>query len=231
MSQSTTRLMSYFRRIWRRLRGRRPSLNELSSLDAYALWADHYPAEAHNQLMQIEETAMRDLLPDLQLRQVLDAACGSGRYTHLALAHGAERVIGLDNSPAMLRQAQIPYRVCASLTALPLASGSLDVILCGLAVGHLPELAPVFSEFARVLVPGGYLLLSDLHPFQALNGAQRTFTVNGVTRAVEHHLHLYSDYHRAADSAGLTLDALREPALSHSQNAPVVLLLRFRKRA
>lgn len=223
--------MNYLRHIWQRLRGRQ-SLRELSSLDAYALWATHYPAEAHNQLMQIEEAAMHELLPELHNRRVLDAACGSGRYTRIARAHGADRVISLDNSPAMLQRVQNPLRVCGSLNALPLASQSVDVVLCGLAVGHLPELAPVLNDFARVLVPGGYVLLSDFHPFQALNGAQRTFTVDGITRAVEHHVHLYSAYQQAAHAAGLQIAAVREPVIpGRGQRVPVVLVMQLIKQS
>jgi malonyl-CoA O-methyltransferase len=174
---------------------------------------------------------MRELLPDLHTMRVLDAACGSGRYTRIAHAHGADRVISLDNSSAMLQQVQSPLRVCGSLNALPFAPQSIDVILCGLAVGHVSQLAPVLNDFARVLVPGGHALLSDFHPFQALNGAQRTFTVNGITRAVEHHVHLYSAYQQAADAAGLQIDAIREPGLPGSdRKAPVVLVLRLIKR-
>jgi malonyl-CoA O-methyltransferase len=224
--------MNTLRRIWHRLTPtRRPasySYEELSSLEAYALWADTYPAQAHNRLMHIEETAMRDCLPTLHNQRVLDAACGSGRYAAIAEAHGAASVIGLDNSLAMLKQADIAHRICATLDALPLATHSVDVILCGLALGHLPELAPVLNEFGRVLAPGGTALISDFHPFQALHGAQRTFTVDGITHAVEHYPHLYADYHQAATAAGLTIDSIREPHITQdAQSVPVVLVLRL----
>jgi malonyl-CoA O-methyltransferase len=224
--------MNMLRRIWHRLtHPRRPgSCEELSSLEAYALWADSYPAQAHNRLMHIEETAMRDCLPDLHNQRVLDAACGSGRYAAIAQEHGAASVIALDNSLAMLQQAHISHRICAPLDALPLASQSVDVILCGLALGHLPELTPVLNEFGRVLVPGGTALISDFHPFQALNGAQRTFTINGITHAVEHYPHLYADYHQAATSAGLFVDTVQEPSITRNgQTLPVVLVLQLKK--
>ena len=47
---------------------------------AYALWAESYPAHAHNPVMQAEERAMLAMLPaDLHGQAVLDAGCGSGR--------------------------------------------------------------------------------------------------------------------------------------------------------
>src|SRR5690606_17468130 len=114
--------------------------------DAYARWAAAYPPHAHNALMAAEEAAMRGLLPALAGRVVLDLACGTGRYGLLAQESGASRVLGLDNSSAMLRANPLPLRALATTEAIPLASASVDVILCGLALGHLPRLTPSIAE-------------------------------------------------------------------------------------
>ncbi len=59
---------------------------------AYALWAGSYPAHAHNPVMLAEERAMLGLLPgDLRGQSVVDAGCGSGRYTRHAVERGARR--------------------------------------------------------------------------------------------------------------------------------------------
>jgi malonyl-CoA O-methyltransferase len=198
----------------------------LSSIHAYALWAASYPPHAHNPLMQAEQDAMRALLPDLRGAVVLDAASGTGRYGLLAQALGARAVWAIDNSPHMLRASPLAGRVLASLEALPLASGSVDVVLCGMAIGHTLHLAACLGEMARVLRPGGAALISDFHPCLHFSGAQRTFSAGGRVYAVEHHPHLYSAWHDAARSCGLHLDALREPTLS-SGGAPVVLVMRW----
>jgi malonyl-CoA O-methyltransferase len=211
---------------FRRLRPPR-SPKTLSSLDAYAKWAATYPPHAHNLLMETEEAAMRRLMLPLDGLAALDLACGTGRYGLLAEQSGAGNVIGLDNSPAMLLANPLPQKALATTEAVPLPSESMDVILCGLALGHLPRLQPSFSEMARLLRAGGWALVSDFHPFIYLNGARRTFTgQDGSTYAVEHYLHLYSDYYRAATEAGLHIDALAEPQLN---GAPVVIVYRLRK--
>jgi malonyl-CoA O-methyltransferase len=209
---------------WRGGRGERMIL---PSLAAYAQWAATYPPHAHNALMEAEQAAMTSLFPPLAGRVVLDLACGTGRYGLLAQNAGAKTVLAFDNSPAMLRANALPQRALATTEAIPLASNSVDVILCGLALGHLPRLAPSIGEIARVLKPGGCALVSDFHPFIFLNGAQRTFTApDGSTYAVEHYAHLYADYHHAASDTGLTIDALLEP---RHDSAPIVIVYRFIK--
>jgi hypothetical protein len=84
----------------------------------------------------------------------------------------------------------------------------------------------------RVLATGGVLLISDLHPFQALNGALRTFQgADGKQYAVEHYVHQYEDYHRMANEAGLRIRDVREPChpASKLRKMPIVLVLRFEK--
>jgi malonyl-CoA O-methyltransferase len=198
----------------------------LNSLDAYARWASSYPPQAHNALMRTEEAAMRSLLPDLRGKTVLDLACGTGRYGLLAQESGAGLVIGTDNSPAMLKASPLKRLALSSVEAIPLADHSVDVIICGLALGHLPQLAPTLYEIGRVLKPEGIALISDIHPMIALSGAQRTFTAgDGKTYAVEHYPHLYSDYHRAAREAGLHItDMIERPVEGAPSPAPAVIV-------
>ncbi|WP_244210738.1 class I SAM-dependent methyltransferase [Amycolatopsis kentuckyensis] len=48
-----------------------------------------------------------------------------------------------------------------------MADTGADLVVCGLALTHVPALA----EFARVLRPGGHLVLADMHPDRAAQGA------------------------------------------------------------
>lgn len=214
-------------------------IRTLSSLDAYDQWAATYPPEAHNVLMQAEESAMLSLIPPLKGAVVMDLACGTGRYGLLAKERGADRVISVDNSPAMLRANHSDWRALATTEAIPLSSACVDAVLCGLALGHLPQLEPSLQEISRVLKPGGWALISDFHPFISLNGQKRTFTApDGKVYAVEHYAHLYANYFQASAAAQLRLVGVREPKLSepidlHSHDEltrpPVVIVYSFRK--
>lgn len=220
-----------FQRLLRRFR-HTPST--LSSVDAYARWAVSYPPYAHNPLMQAEQAAMLDLLPPVAGAVVLDLACGTGRYGLLAREQGARLVIALDNSAAMLARNPARTRALASTEAIPLAEGSLDGILCGLALGHLPHLAPSLAEISRVLKPGGWALISDFHPMMFLSGGRRTFsTPDGQTYAVEHYPHLYGDYFHAARQVSLEITNVAEPRLTvppDGHDLPVIIVFRLLKK-
>ncbi len=197
-------------------------LHTLTSVDAYARWATSYPPNAHNALMQVEERAMLSLMLPLDGKTVLDLACGTGRYGLLAWDRGAKMVIGVDNSPDMLRANSLSCKVLAGVTAIPLPVDSVDVILCGLALGHEKQLDVALAEIGRVLRKGGYALVSDFHPFMFLSGARRTFQASdGSTYAVEHYPHLYGDYHRAAWAANLLIEQVVEPHLDMETNGTV----------
>ena len=49
------------------------------------------------------------------------------------------------------------------LTALPFPAVEADLVVTGLALTHIADLTPVYAEFARVLKPGGDLVVSDVH--------------------------------------------------------------------
>ena len=214
------------------------SLRTLSSVSAYALWAESYPPHAHNLLMQTEEATMQAMMPSLDEQYVLDLACGSGRYSRIAIDSNAKQVIGVDNSFDMLNMGQDAFKrhsrpqfVLGTTESISLKSNTVDVVLCGLALGHLPNLKPSLHEINRVLKQGGIALVSDFHPFLFLNGKQRTFTAsNGDVFAVEHYPHLYSDYTQAVHAVGLTIENVQEPQIDiDGVQVPAVIVYRLRK--
>ena len=196
----------------------------LAPAHAYALWASSYPAHAHNPVMQAEERAMLQLMPDsLENYAVLDAGCGSGRYIVHTLQRGAVRVSGVDLSPEMLERADSElsiYRAGAeielmqgSLTALPVSDASADLTICGLVVGHLENLEQPLAELHRVTRPGGTVLCSDVHPIGHALGWVRDFKSGGQRYAVQHTQHLYSHWHATCAALGLQIERVLEPML------------------
>jgi malonyl-CoA O-methyltransferase len=181
--------------------------------------------------MRLEQAVMLELLPDPTGKIALDLACGSGRYGLILQECGAQTVIGLDNSPEMIQHA-VTRCGLAEMDALPLAAQSVDLIVCGLALGHLPagRMQQTIRECGRVLRSGGILLFSDFHPFAYLSGGRRVFSnAQGKQYAVEHHPHLIADYFAALAQAGLTVDAIRE-VTGAGMTIPGVLVMRITQK-
>ena len=135
----------------------------ISVRQGYASWAPFYD-EPGNELIDIEQPVVRAILDSLPVGVALDAACGTGRHTEY-LASLGHTVIGVDVSPEMLDVArgklpELEFHE-AHLEQLPLADNSVDLVLCGLAVSHVPDLRSVLGELVRVLRPNGHLVLSD----------------------------------------------------------------------
>jgi len=109
---------------------------------------------------------------------VADLGCGTGPVAE-ALAPWAGRVIGVDGSKAMVDAAKerlygvenVEIRH-GELEALPLDDQSVDAATLILVLHHLPEPARALSEVARVLRPGGRLLVVDMLPHDHLEYRQ-----------------------------------------------------------
>ncbi len=189
---------------------------EYDITEGYGLWSDTYDQPLR--LFPIEEPTMHGLLDPLPASVVLDAACGTGRYSAYLAARG-HRIIGVDRSPAMLAKAhrKLPQSEFheGDLEALPLETGSVDVAVCALAMVHLSEVGKAVAELARVVRPGGRVIISDVHPFIVLLGWQAQFrTARGGTGFMRLHPHMASDYCQASAAAGLRVRSCHEPQLT-----------------
>lgn len=100
--------------------------------------------------------------------RVLDVGCGTGITAGLAKSSvGATGfVVGLDPSTNMLavsiRKARVSVAVRGTADALPFDDGRFDFVTITFALRHVADLRTSFSEFNRVLKPGGKLLILEI---------------------------------------------------------------------
>ncbi|MCE0761486.1 class I SAM-dependent methyltransferase [Pseudonocardia kujensis] len=200
--------------------GRDPALQgslgvELDLREGYARWAETYDGPLR--LFSVEEPPMERRLGAWPAGAVLDAACGTGRYA-VRLAGLGHAVVGIDRSPDMLERARAKVPggrfLEGGLTDLPLPDASVDAAVCALALVHVPEVAPAVAELARVVRPGGRILVSDVHPVLVQLGWQAQFATGAGRAYMRLHRHQVTDYAAAALAAGLVVRGAEEPALT-----------------
>ncbi len=123
-----------------------------------------------------DEVAEGDFILDCLLRNlgpldgktILDAGCGKGKFSRALQRNGACRVFGIDPSPAYLGRGAKSARaggqaryLCGSISRLPLPDQSFDAVICSEVIEHIPDPDRALSEMARVLKPGGRILIVD----------------------------------------------------------------------
>ena len=103
---------------------------------------------------------VRGLLP---CEAFLDAGCGDGRYLAALAAELPPRRAGCDLSERILETARqrvdADFRQ-ANLEALPFADGEFDLVFCSQVIEHVLDADLALAELARVLRPGGHLVIS-----------------------------------------------------------------------
>lgn len=151
---------------------------------------------------------------NVQPQTILDLGAGTGQPTaRLMNTYPGARVIALDLSTAMLRQARKrgrwlkrPAVVCGNSQALPLADESVDMVFSSLSLQWCdrPELA--FAEIRRVLRPDGVFLFSSFGPDTLKELRSSWAAVDDA-----HHVHAFMDMHDIGDI--IVHAGLQEPVM------------------
>jgi ubiquinone/menaquinone biosynthesis C-methylase UbiE len=142
-------------------------------IQAYEDLAESYNAKIdfkpHNAFYDRPNTLA--LMPDVEGKSILDAACGPGKYAEILMAQGAH-LTGFDLSPRMIEFAKERNKGAGDFFVHDLSqplkmleNASFDVVLCALAMHYVKDWTLTIQEFCRVLKPKGQLILSIEHPF------------------------------------------------------------------
>lgn len=176
-----------------------------------------------------------NLLGPVHGRTIAELGCGAAQCTRWLTEQGAH-ALGVDLSLGQLRHGATldgaQYRtptIAAHAARLPLADRSIDIAFSAYGVVQfVGDLTGLFTDVARVLVPGGGWVFSVTHPIRwafpddpgpgGLTATRsyfdrRAYTEHdsdGAVNYVEHHRTL-GDYVAALTAAGFTLTTLTEP--------------------
>jgi SAM-dependent methyltransferase len=147
-------------------------LSAMGTVDAYNRLAPVWAATTDDNLWNelLERRMVRSLLPrDVAGSRVLDAGCAAGTHAAWFADQGCQ-VTGIDISPAMIDVAKrrlgesIRFEVADLGERLPFDDDAFDGIVSSLALHYLEHIAGPIGEFARVLRPDGWLIVTLDHP-------------------------------------------------------------------
>jgi 2-polyprenyl-3-methyl-5-hydroxy-6-metoxy-1,4-benzoquinol methylase len=134
----------------------------------------------------IERPALQSLMPALQGRTVVDLGCGTGGMSRWALGQGAVSVQSFDASETMVSEAaklgndpRLIYQQ-SRIEDIEFPVSSVDVVMSGLALHYVRDLATLIHRVARWLKPGGSLLFSVEHPIMTCASRRWTETADGT---------------------------------------------------
>ena len=120
------------------------------------------------------EAAIGRALADRDMARLVDIGTGTGRMIEL-FGREAERALGIDRSPEMLRLARVKLSQAGldgaelrqgDIYALALPSGSAETVIIHQVLHYAQNPAAAVAEAARLLTPGGRLLIVDFAPHE-----------------------------------------------------------------
>lgn len=170
-------------------------------------------------------------------QRALDVGCGEGRFCRMLRAE-AIGAVGIDPTERLIAEARArdlagDYRI-GRAEALEFADGEFDLVVSYLSLIDIPDATAALSEMARVLAPGGTLLIANLNGF-ATAGLETGWTTLADGRrgyVIDHYLAVRSvwtewsgirikNWHRPISfyiqsllAQGLVLRAFDEPAMT-----------------
>jgi len=133
----------------------------------YSLWARQYDKEA-NIAITLEEKNIKDFMPAIKGKGVLDFGCGTGRYA-IPLAKKGAKVTAIDLTSRMIKEAKKKTkRLAIDFQNIDLLKYSpkrkFDVIISMLVLDHIQKLEKAISVISKASKIGTEVIISNMHP-------------------------------------------------------------------
>lgn len=189
---------------------------EYKVISGYKIWSKSYD-NGDNILIDIEEPVVKKELKKLPKGAVLDAGCGTGRYSVFLDSLGHD-VTGLDVSQDMINLARKKAKklnyVRGDINKLTFKDKAFDLVVSGLAIHYVKNLEKTMKELSRVLKTGGTMVISTIHPCMIALGAHAEFhDKNSGWGFIKESIFWHSSYIDAFNKSSLKISKCYEPKI------------------
>lgn len=203
---------------------------------AYNLWASQYDSN-QNKTRDLEAISLRETLADISFIRCLEIGCGTGKNTEWLITK-AHHVTAVDLSEAMLSVARdkVPSAsvkfIRADINDLwTFAEPYYDLITFSLVLEHIEELPGIFDKASKIIEPGGYVYVGELHPFKQYAGTKARFDTAEGRHEVACFNHHLADFVNAAKKSGFEIEVLKEYFDEKKKSVmPRILTILLRKK-
>jgi ubiquinone/menaquinone biosynthesis C-methylase UbiE len=167
-------------------------LDNRTYYDDFAGWYENERHLPYHRMLDDLEVELVERYADG--KDVLEVGCGTGLILHRT-ARFARRAAGIDLSGGMLRKAAARGLAVAqaSATELPIATASVDVAYAFKVLAHIPDIAGVLREMARVVRPGGWVL-AEFYNARSLRRLVKAVKPPSAVSETAHDEHVFTRY-------------------------------------
>ena len=182
---------------------------------AYNTWSEQYDTNK-NRTRDLDQKATIATLSRYTFTNVLELGCGTGKNTQWLITK-AQQIIGVDFSQGMLdiaaqkiNNSKVQFQKADLNQTWDLPDNWADLITISLTLEHIHNLNHIFSEAVSKLKKGGYLFISELHPFKQYLGSKARYETADGTQELEEYVHHITEYLQCAQETGFKLVELKE---------------------
>jgi len=182
-----------------------------STQEYYDRFSETYDNDRHRGYHRLIDELELDLVRRYGAgKDVFEAGCGTGLLLREA-AEFARTAVGLDLSRGMLTPARgRGLRVVqGSITHVPLPSASFDLVYCMKVLAHIPPIERAVAELARLVRPGGHLLLEFYNPFSLRYLAKRLGGPGRIHGDGTDESHVFTRFDRLSRARGYLPSGMR----------------------
>jgi ubiquinone/menaquinone biosynthesis C-methylase UbiE len=187
----------------------------LNVQNAYDSWSAQYDSNT-NRTRDMEALSLRETLNGIAFESCLEIGCGTGKNTAWLL-YKAKTITAVDLSAEMLAKAKekinserVKFMQADILQEWDFTNGKYDLISFSLVLEHIEYLEPVFEKASKVIFPGGYMYIGELHPFKQYSGSKARFATEEGVQVLPCFIHHLSDFVQAAKKYGFHIAGIQE---------------------